>query len=214
MKKTAFCLATLLSLSCASAAAFGILPATEIYGSLSIGGLVSGYQKDMPTQMLSPAPDNFTALLPIIGIRHYVFGGLGIEGSFGLFGTTSAMSPTTEPLKVYDYSVVTLGLVARHPVALDYESFLSIFGGAGITYSIVTLSQEFTSLFAAVGEYFYDVKPDYGWYGKAGIAYYMSRHLFFDLTAYYFFLNAHFDVIDLQLAGNYLLVAVTLGVAL
>ena len=214
MKKAVLLTIVIVCAACVPAAAFGSLPSTEIYGSVSFGGLLSGFQKDMPDQLLYPVPDSYSALTAIIGIRHFFAGALGIEGSFGVMGTTSAMSSlVSEPLTVYDYHVATLGLIVRYPVALDYSSFLTVSAGGGATYSLLSLSTQFTSPFEAAGFYFYGINPDFGWYGKLGIGYYPMRNLFFDVTAYYTFLNAQFDVSGKQLEGTYFLIAVTLGVA-
>lgn len=213
--KTTVCILVLLTcMACGATFAFAMLPSTEIYASLSFGSLFEGFQKDMPEQLISPPPDGYSVRLTTVGVRQFFADVLGIEGSFGFFGSTSATwSQVSKPLEIYGFDVITLGLILRLPIALDYNSHLSIFAGGGATYALMSLSNDFTYPFEAMGLHFDDVKPDFGWYGKLGIGYYLARHFFLDVAAHYSFLNAKLDPSGKQLGGTYLFVAVTFGVA-
>jgi len=185
---------------------------TELWGSVSFGGLLSGFQLDMANQTLSPVPDSCSTFLPIIGIRSYVADPLGIEASFGFSGITKANCAGYEPLNVYDYSMSNLGLVFRYAFRLPGSRNGCAFSvGGGANYSFLSLSDAYTSLFS--GFSFYNVLSDIGWYAKTSLAWYPSPGFFLDATAWYYFINAKFDVSGKQLDGYYILFAVFLGLA-
>jgi hypothetical protein len=188
------------------------LPATEIWASISFGGLLSGFQKDLPDQTLSPTPDGYTAIVPFVGVRHYFIDAAGIEASFVVLGSTTAnSSQASNGLKMYDYQAVNLGLILRHAFRdPNGKVSLAIFAGGGANYSFLTLSSDYTSLFSGIS--FYKVVSDIGWYAKAGIASYQFSSFFLDATAYYYFINAKFDVSGQKLDGGYFLVAFSIGV--
>ena len=184
---------------------------TEIWGSISFGALLSGYQLDLPSQTLSPAPQYCSAVLPMLGIRTYFAGPLGIEASVGIAGTTTAnFGQAYNSIGLYDYTMVNLGLIARYTFRLP-RSGGALFFGAGANYSFLSLSSAYTSLFNGVS--FYSVLSDIGGYARTGIAWYPSPGFFLDATAWYYYINAHFDVSGKTLDGSYLLFAFSLGLA-
>ncbi len=212
MKKD-FCVAFILaSIACGSVFALGSLPSTEVYASLSFGSLIEGFQKDIPGQFISPAPNSYSMRVATVGIREFAFGVIGIEGSFGFLGSTAAKwTDVTKPLEIYDFEVFTLGLMLRLPLMLDLNSAITVFAGGGGTYTLLGFSSSFTYPFEALGSHFDNIDPDFGWYGKLGIGFYLSRSFFFDVSAYYSFLNAKYS--GQQLGGTYFFIALAFGVA-
>ena len=209
MKKATWCAVLLVCAACAPTAALASLPSTEIYGAVSFGRLLSGFQKDMVDASFTTAPDVYSALVPTIGMRHFFEGPLGIEATVGIFGSTSAWwTPASDPLQIYTYSVITLGLILRQPIGLGDDSCLALFAGGGTTWSFLELSTDYTQ-----GYYFPGVTPYFGWYGKLGIGYYPWRNFFVDVAASYVLLNARFNMTGTQLDGGYVMVLVSLGVA-
>lgn len=207
-------LAVAALLSCAlsiSVSADGFFRPTEIYGSIGFGGLTSGFQNDLPNQTLSPTPDSLTALMPMLGVRTYLLGPLGIEASFVIFGSTSANTNGYDSLGMYSYSVANLGLILRAGFRTGRSSAIAVFAGGGANYSFLSLSSDYTSLFSGV--IFYNVLSDIGYYAKAGIAWYPFPGFFMDISGWYYLINAKFDVSGKKLDGAYFLGAMSMGFA-
>ncbi len=211
MKKMLAVTAVLLCVLSFSAGADSFFRPTEIYGSIGFGGLTSGFQNDLPNQSLSPAPDSLTALMPMIGIRTYVIGPIGIEASFVIFGSTSANSDGYTPLGMYNYSVGNLGLILRAGFRSGGSSAIVAFAGGGANYSFLSLSSDYTSLFSGVS--FYSILSDIGYYAKVGLAWYPFPGFFMDMSGWYYFINARFDVSGKKLDGTYFLAVVSMGFA-
>ncbi len=190
----------------------GLFRSTEIWASISLGRLQSGFQRDLPSQTLSPSPEWYAALMPMLGIRTYFAGPLGLEAAFGLFGSTQGEHGGYDPVKVYDFNVISLGPILRYIFRTGGGvSTFALFAGGGVNYSFITLSNSYTSLFS--GFSFYDVLPDFGWYAKGGIAWYLTPGVFFDTTLEYSTMNAKFDVSGKALDGVYILLAFSAGFA-
>jgi opacity protein-like surface antigen len=188
-----------------------LMPGTEKVFQLNTPDISSG-GAFFPGQLVSPPPDSYSVRVAIVGMRLCAAGVIGVEGSFGFLGNTSAKwTDVTNPLRIYNFNVLTLGLILRIPIMLDLNSAISIFGGSGGTYSLIGLSSDFTYPYEVLGTHFDDVEPDFGWYGKLGIGFYLSRNFFMDVTAYYSVLNAKYG--GKQLDGTYLFLAVAFGLA-
>jgi hypothetical protein len=187
----------------------------EIYGSLAFGGLLSGYQKDLPDMVLSPQPDSYSIFVPILGLRYFFIEQAGIESFATIGGSTKAESSLiSTPLALYNISLANAGLILRFRIepGRDGGGFAFLAGG-GVNYPLTDIiSTDFNTLMWAGGFSFRPVSPDLGWYGKAGLAYYIGRHFFLDFTAYYEYVNAHFDI-GQKLDGSYMLFAFGIGVA-
>ena len=212
MRKILLSLVILSGILGARANAGGFFNATEIWGSMSFGSLLSGFQLDMPRQTLAPAPDNCSAIMPMVGIRSYLVGPIGLEASAGFGMTTANFSGGYSAIRMYDFTMVNLGLVGRYAFRLPgSRTGCAILAGAGADYSFLSLADAYTSLFS--GFSFYKVLSDVGWYARTGISWYPTPGFFLEADACYYYVNARFDVSGKQLDGAYLLAAVSLGFA-
>jgi hypothetical protein len=212
VKKIVVVVAVLASVLCVELGGEGLLHSTEIWGSICFGSLEAGFQRDLPDQTLSPPPDGLTALLPMFGIRTYFAGPLGGEVFAGIFGSTRTQLEGYKSVTMYDFETINLGPILRFAFRVPGGSAVfSVFAGGGVTYSLLSLSSDYTSLFG--GLTFYDVLPDFGWYAKAGVAWYPSSSFFADATAWYYTANAKFDVGGKELDGTYFFLAFSVGFA-
>lgn len=205
MKKA---IAAAVVLACAlsiRAGADSFLPSFEIWGSIGFGGMGSGFQKELADSWLYPVPDSYSALLPIVGVRGYLLGPVGIEGSVGFFGSTMANADGYDSLTCYNYTLANLGPVLRFAFRTGGASAFALVLGGGVNYAFFSISKDFDPY-----NDFQDTVSDMGWYGKAGLTWYLNRALFVDATFWYYYMNAKFSgghIMD----GTYYLGAFSIG---
>ncbi len=205
MKKVFAAVAMLACVLTARAGADPFLPSFEIWGSIAFGGLGSGFQKELGDTWLSPVPDSYSAFMPIVGLRGYLLGPLGIEASVGIFGKTMASAEGYESLDSYDYTLANLGPVLRFAFRTGVSSAFALVLGGGVNYCFFSISNDFDPY-----GYFQDTVSDVGWYGKAGLTWYLNRAVFLDGTFWYYYMNARFTgghIMD----GTYYLGAFSIG---
>ncbi|HTP59897.1 MAG TPA: hypothetical protein VMM82_13330 [Spirochaetia bacterium] len=210
MKKLLAALALLACLLPLPAGAESFLPSVELWGSVSFGALGSGLQKDFPDGTLSPKPDSYTAFLPMIGLRGYLIGPVGLEASSGFFGTTRATADGYQPLDLYNYFMINAGPVVRLGFRTGARSAVAILLGGGVNYSFPSYANDFKSVWASMGLSLADLTSDVGWYGKAGFAWYPFPGLFLDTTFWYYYMNAK-NTNGVTVDGTYYLFAFSIG---
>ena len=114
-------------------------------------------------------------------------------------------------LGVYDYTLASAGAVLRYDLFTRSGGWISLLAEwRGQLHVRSPLIPEFDNL---VGP-FLPTDAGFGWYVKAGAAYYFGKHFFADLTAYYYSMNSKFTPSNKTLDGSYFLIAISLGVAL
>jgi|SRR5208283_550342 len=214
MKRTAFLALVLVTGLIGQTLHAASLPSLEIYGAAGIGGLLSGYQKDLPDLILAPTPDNYGLVMGMFGMRVYVVEPLGIEAFFA-FGNGNAEAKGYDSLPLYHYTLYNGGLILRCNIMLGTNEALSLHAGGGASYGGLKIDKQFDDIAIAYsgGYTFKSTKDGLGWYGKAGLTFHIDRTWFLDLTGFYFSTKPSFDPSP-SLDGNLLVVAVGLGVAL
>lgn len=176
----------------------------EIWGSFSFGRLQSGYQKDAIDGILLARGNS--ALIPILGLRGFFVGPLGLEASLGIFGRTRADYIAHDSLDAFDYTLVNLGPVLRLSFPGVYRSMFALVLGAGANYSMIGAHEETWTTSQ-------DIVSDIGYYGKASLAWYLAPFVFFDFTFWYYYMNSHFTG-GQKLDGTYYLAAFSVGVGI
>ncbi|HUI70121.1 MAG TPA: hypothetical protein VL354_06340 [Spirochaetia bacterium] len=189
------------------AAAYGLLPSVEIWGSLSVGALAGGAQKAfLDGSTFSYPPTGYSAIIPIVGVRGYLLGPVGIEASFGIFGKTQVDAQGVNSLTVYDYTLANAGPVLRFTFRTGGASAVAVILGGGANYSFFGFSSD---AFATRP----NMASDIGWYGKASVAWYVFPGFFLDGTFWYYYMNAKYTD-GTPMDGTYYLFAFSFGFGL
>jgi hypothetical protein len=201
---------------CSQAAMAVSFSPLEIYGSISIGALMSGGQRDFPDSYLAPTPDSYGASMPFIGLRVFFFEQAGIEAFCGIGGEARASSSqVSSSLALYNLNTVNGGLIFRYNFSPRPSGWLAILAGGGVSYqSPSMIARDFQMLGWDNGDSIGTSGSDLGWYTKVGFAYYFGTHFFVDLTTYYIYSNVKSDPPMTKFDGSYLLFAFGIGFAI
>jgi hypothetical protein len=178
----------------------------------SLGWLLSGGQKDLIGDTVTPNPDSYLVMDLNLQAAYFPLEFLGAEAGTNFLGSTTATSSdTSDSLGTYKFSNYYLGLNLRKFLDDKNDSCVSL--GAGVNYTVLKYHDDYKDLFGS-GFEFYDIQPKLGFYAKIAFNYYFSRNWFLAANVQYMKTNAYIDESDYTLDGNNLLMGAAIGFAL